>query len=146
MVEFGVYPKFESTVYTISVPPHAVPLSIHISVPASGARDFVLVPDGVTAQMFPDAFAGYARSDALGSIFRYVGADRSEILLANDQWIASPRRTDIRFALARWLRTSTVPFPETVHCIQRVSIGAEGLTLHEIVASNSRAIAEGASK
>lgn len=135
MTEFGDFPTLESKVYTIPVQARAVPLSLHFSLPGSEARDFVFVPDGHTVQLFPKAFASYSRSEALDSIFRYVGGDNTVVPLAGKNWAAPPRRTELRFALARWSRRSTAPLPEAVFSVQRLPLTTAGEPIHEIVPS-----------
>lgn len=136
MVEFGRYGRRESRIYTVPVEAHAIPLSLHVQLGGGGARDFVFVPDGDTAQELAPAFQGYARSDALGSLFRYVGGGRTEIPLEypGTRGTTSPRR--LRFALVKWDVTKNLEFPDAVHCLLRVPFGREGRAMHEIVTAH----------
>lgn len=137
MTEFGNYPALESRVYVLTVQAHAIPLSVHVLLPGSGSRDFVFIPDGSTAQLFPDAFAGFGRSEALGSIFRYIGVANDTVPLATTHWTPSPRPLELRFAIARWSRTSTVPLPAAIHSVQSLPSHPASPMLHEIVVSTS---------
>lgn len=148
MTEFGLYPRYESRVYTIPVEPRAVPLSLHLQFAQGSARDFVFVPGGEMVRLFPDSFQRFSHSDALGSIFRYMGVGSTELPLDGSASFPVSQPREIRFALAKWDRSAAQPFPAAVHCIQEVPYGHRGLTMREIVAVTSIAAstAEGAVK
>lgn len=133
MAEFGNYPRHESRVYTVPVEAHTVPLALHFQLAGEGPRDFAFIPDGNTAQIFPAAFEGFAHSDALRSIFCYLGQGRSEVRLCGPGSLPASRRREVRFALVKWNRSGPIAFPRAVHCIQKVSFGHRGLGMHEIV-------------
>lgn len=148
MAGFGLSPRYESRVYTIQVEPRAVPLSLHLRFARGSARDFVFVPGGEMVRLFPDSFQGFSYSGALGSIFRYMGVGSTELTLDGSASFPVSQSREIRFALAKWDRSATQPFPAAVHCVQEVPYGYRDLTMREIVAVSSVAAskAEGAVK
>lgn len=145
MAQFGVYSRRESRVYTIDVPAHTVPVQLHLPLPGSAPRDVVLIPDEVTIQKYPEAFAGYSHSSALESVFRYVGEDSGDVPLASASSVPSSAAVQLRFALARWAPTSSGPLPDVIHCLLAVPFGTGGQSMHEIVAAPGLSVAsEGA--
>lgn len=140
MAEFGIYPRYESRVYTVPVEARTVPLSLHVPFRGSGPRDFVFIPDGRTAQLLPAAFERFAHSDALRSVFCYMGEGAAELALGDSVAFPSARRRELRFALVKWNRSTAQPFPTAVHCVQKVPYGYGERAMHEIVEATSVAV------
>ena len=133
MTDFGKFPGRDCRVYTVTIEPHAVPVSLLFPVTGDGQREFVFVPDPKMAKEFAGPFKGLSHSKALGSIYRYVDRGRREIPLEGEDSSAVNRPRQARFALVQWDKTAKVEFPHEVHCIQRVPYGQSGRAMHEIV-------------
>lgn len=136
MAGFGTFPGRESRVYALTIEAHSVPVSLLFPVSKGGSRDFVFVPDVNMAKEFSRAFEGFSYSKALGSIYRYVGRGRMEVVLSDEQSYPFDRIREARFALVKWEKSANLEFPNEVHCIQQLRYGPSGHVMNEVVTAN----------
>ena len=133
MAEFGVFPGRESRVYSFGIEAYSLPVELIFPVTNGGPRDFVFVPDGNMAKEFAGPLDGSSYSKALGSIYKYVGRGRTEVLLSDGDSYSINRYREARFALVQWGKSSAIEFPKQVYSIQKARYGGSDRVVHEVV-------------
>lgn len=120
-MDFGRIETQEHALYALTTSTPVIPRLLFVDAPGSSPRSFIVVPDASLSATFK-TLGKLPRSTALGAHFQYLGGEPLELQIQDT--LATETTMSMTFAIARWGRQSTAPFPRAIYVLaEEASVG-----------------------